>query len=92
VTPELREGIRRSGLLGLIVAYHGGRWRNAEWLVFRDLVYFKYGPFDADQLGLLLEQERTAGQPKALDRRQRIMFGRMLQVYTFSTPVYKPPG
>jgi hypothetical protein len=92
VTPELRDGLRRSGLLRLFVDYHGGRWGHREWLVFRDLVYSKYGTFDADQLGLLLEQERAAGPAVPLDRKRRIQFGRTLEVYTFTTPVYKPPG
>jgi hypothetical protein len=38
---------------------YAGNWGHREWLAFLNFMSTRFGPFDADQLGMLLEREKT---------------------------------
>jgi hypothetical protein len=59
MTGEVREDILRSGFLECFVGRYSGRWGHPEWLGFLKFMQTRFGPFDPDQLGILLEEEKT---------------------------------
>jgi hypothetical protein len=59
MTPDVRERILRSGFLECFVFRYCGEWGHTEWIAFLKFIQTKCGPVDADQLGILLEHEKT---------------------------------
>jgi hypothetical protein len=59
MTPDARERIVRSGFLECFVFRYRGEWGHAEWRAFLKFMQTRFGPLDADQLGVLLEHEKA---------------------------------